>query len=61
MEIVFKFELDEKVTTVLGDEGIVEMCAYARAGNQYLITLAGGKDVWLYEDRLVRGHGFVPE
>ena len=52
MTTVFAFELDQMVTTVLGDEGIIEMCAIARGGKQYLVTLAGGKDVWLYEDRL---------
>jgi len=38
--------------TVLGDEGIIEMCAIARGGKQYLVSLVGGRDVWLYEDRL---------
>jgi hypothetical protein len=41
------------VKTALGDEGIIEMCAIAGGGNQYLVTIVGGKDVWFYEDRLM--------
>jgi len=54
VETVFKFELDQWVTSVLGDKGIIEMCAVARGGNQYLVTLVGGKDTWFYEDRLMQ-------
>ena len=52
MVATYKFDLEDRVLTSLGDEGIIEMCAIARGGKQYLVSLARGKDVWLYEDRL---------
>lgn len=54
MIATYKFDLEDRVLTALGDEGIVEMCGTGRAGNQYLVTVSGGKDIWLYEDHLTR-------
>ena len=61
MEVTFAFKLDQEVTSVLGDKGIIEMCAVARGGNQYLVTLVGGKDTWFYEDRLIPASGVSTE
>ena len=35
--IHFKFELDQKVITPLGDEGIITMCGLDYEGNTYYV------------------------
>ena len=51
MNATFKFQIDQRVTTPFGREGIVSTAAVGRAGNSYYVeTEQGGS--WFYEDQL---------
>lgn len=56
MKIEFKFEPDQLVKTSLGDEGLIESCAYHLSNSlivkRYFITFKGGNGAWWDEDKL---------
>lgn len=51
LNIEFLFNLDQRVVTALGAEGIVTMCAYDHAGNQYYVQTATN-GAWFRESQL---------
>lgn len=51
MDVNFKFELDEKVKTVFGDNGIVVMCAIDDGGNTYYVKVRHNSQ-WFKEAEL---------
>ena len=47
MDFTFKFKIDQKVKTVFGDNGLVDMAAVDNSGDEcYYVKLAAGKDSW---------------
>ena len=51
MNATFKFQIDQRVMTPFGRDGIVVSAAVGRAGNSYYVeTEQGGS--WFYEDQL---------
>lgn len=47
MDFTFKFKIDERVTTVFKDTGIIDMAAIDNSGDEcYYVKLSGGKDSW---------------
>lgn len=51
MTAIFKYTVDQRVTTPFGRIGIVSTAAVGRAGNHYYVeTELGGS--WLYEDQI---------
>jgi hypothetical protein len=54
LEVSFKFVPNQKVKTILEEEGIVETCVYIGKGapNRYNIMFKGGKFVYFDEDQL---------
>ena len=52
-EIKFEFDVDEKVTTPFGEEGIVDTLAFDGNENTYFVkTKTGGE--WLKEKHLTK-------
>ena len=53
MDVTFRFEVGDRVTTVLGDEGVIDTCAVEKAGNRYYVIVRGGTATWYHENKLV--------
>ena len=54
-EVKFEFNVDEKVKTIFGEKGIVDMAALDNSGCKiYYIKLKGGSDTWFKEDQLTK-------
>ena len=53
MQVDFKFEIDQRVKTILGDEGIVSNLMIDDSGqkNAY-VKLQGGKGDWFKENQI---------
>ena len=55
-EVLFKFDIDQKVLVKAVDEkeiiGIIQMCAYDRGGISYYINM-GENTAWWHEDQLM--------
>jgi hypothetical protein len=53
-EVMFEFVPNQKVKTVLGDEGVVETCIYVGKGgpNRYNVMFKGGRSGYFDEDLL---------
>lgn len=49
--VVFAFELDEKVRTPFGDDGIIYMCALDDVGKIYFVKTSKD-DKWFKENQL---------
>lgn len=61
MNIDFKFEIGQRVVTVLGDQGIVDYCCVTKCAdapyNSYFVKVKGGASDWYDEDQLTEtGH-----
>lgn len=53
MKADFKFEIDQKVKTVLGDSGLIDMCAIDNTKCIcYYVKMKGGQGQWLKEDQI---------
>lgn len=51
--VEFKFEPKDRVQTSLGDEGIVDSCAFDSSPDcRYYVILKGGAGAWYDEDQL---------
>ncbi len=50
-QIDFKFDIDQKVKTPFGDEGIITMLGYDDGGKQYYVKTAQN-DQWFKENQL---------
>jgi hypothetical protein len=50
--IEFKFSLGQKVSTVVGDEGVIDMMGFSGYKNRYWILMKEGKGAWFDEDQL---------
>ena len=55
-KVEFKFAVDEKIRTELGDKGIVRMLAFDEAGNQYSVITKNGQ-AWFKERELSKSTG----
>ena len=51
-KVEFMFNIDTRVVTPFGDEGIVDTCAVDRGGNRYFVLISGGEQTWFYENQL---------
>lgn len=50
--VEFKFDMDDRVMTAVGTEGIVKMLAYDHGGKQYAVSTAQVAWTWFQEDQL---------
>jgi hypothetical protein len=48
----FKFDQNQKVKTVLGDEGIIDMLGYANGNVRYYVLMKEGRGAWIDENQL---------
>lgn len=51
MQINFKFEINQKVITIFGDIGIIDMFGFNEAGNLYYVKRKTSES-WLKEDQI---------
>lgn len=49
--VEYKFDMDQKVRTPFGDEGIITMLAYDEGGNKYYVQTASTSG-WFKEGQL---------
>lgn len=49
--VEYKFDLDQKVKTPFGDEGIVSMIGFDEGGKQYFVKTSNNGQ-WFKEDQL---------
>jgi hypothetical protein len=53
-KVEFEHCIQDKVRTMLGDKGIVRMCALDDAGIKYYVNLKGGLGAWYPEDEVIK-------
>ena len=51
MDVTYKFTLDQKVVTQLGDEGIITMLGFDEGGQRYYVETRNNSS-WLKEAHL---------
>ena len=51
--IEYKFNLDQRVSTVLGDQGVITTLGFQGHKNQYWIQMKDGRGAWFNEDQLM--------
>jgi hypothetical protein len=50
--VEFKFSEKQKVKTVLGDDGVIDMAALQNGAVQYYVLMKEGNGAWFDEDQL---------
>jgi hypothetical protein len=50
--VEFKFAVQQKVKTVLGDEGIIDMQGFGGGNIRYYVLFKEGKGSWFDEEQL---------
>lgn len=51
MQVTFKFNLDQRVVSPFGDQGIVSTCGVDNSGNVYYVKTSSGGN-WFKESEL---------
>ena len=59
-KIEYKFNIDDKVITTFGGDGIITMLGYDNGGNQYYVKTAIGSD-WHKEAELKLSKNWLTE
>lgn len=52
-KVEFKFDLDDKVETLIGDKGIIHALGYDERGTQYDVVTKHG-EAWYKEKELIK-------
>ena len=54
-EIIFEFDIDDRVKTIFDETGIVDMACVNNSGNNvYLIKLKDKENTWFKETQLLK-------
>ena len=54
INVSFKFNSGDKVTTIFGDEGVIDSCSYSGPNYpfRYYVLLKGGQGSWFDENQI---------
>ena len=52
MDVAFAYSPGDRVTTELGENGVVDSCVYSKMGIAYYVIVGNGRRIWYQENQL---------